>query len=107
MRGLELVANVAVSVAGPSSLWLDAGARYEIPIVPRARIFAGPEVAIGAFIDLGGDKDARFLMSGALPIVIGLGERAQIEAYPQIAYAAGGTTGLGFVGGGIRGVVRF
>jgi hypothetical protein len=107
VRGLEAIANGAVSVAGPSSLWLDAGLRYEIPIVPRARIFLGPEVAIGTFIDLGGDKDARFLLRGALPIVIGLGERVQIEAYPAIAYAAGGTVGLAFVGGGLRGVVRF
>ena len=105
--GLEMVANVAVSVAGPSSLWLDAGARYEFPIAPRARIFAGPEVAIGAFVDLGGDKDARFLMRAALPIVVGIGERVQIEAYPQIAYAAGGTIGLAFAGGGIRGALRF
>jgi hypothetical protein len=107
VHGLELVANVAVSVAGPSSLWLDAGARYEIPIVARARIFAGPEATVGTFVVLGGDKDARFLVRGALPIVVGIGERAQIEAYPQIAYAAGGTTGLAFAGGAIRGVVRF
>ena len=107
VRGLEAVANAAVSVAGPSSLWLDAGLRYEIPILPRARIFLGTEVAIGTFVDLGGDKDARFLMRGALPIVVGLGERVQLEAYPQIAYAAGGTVGLAFVGGGLRGVVRF
>ena len=31
----------------------------------------------------------------------------QIEAYPEIAYAAGGTAGLGLVGGGLRGVFRF
>ncbi|MGO9711529.1 MAG: hypothetical protein ACLQBL_21880, partial [Polyangiaceae bacterium] len=107
LRGLEIVANVAVGVIGPNSLWLDAGVRYELPIIPRARIFAGPELAIGTFVDLGGDRDARFLLSGALPIVIGLGDRAQIEAYPQIAYAAGGTVSLGFAGGGVRAVLRF
>jgi hypothetical protein len=105
--GLEVIANAAVSVAGPSSLWLDAGARYELAIVPRARIYVGPELAIGAFVSLGGDKDPRFLMRASLPIVVGLGERAQIEAYPALAYAAGGTTGLAFAGGGIRGVIRF
>jgi hypothetical protein len=107
VHGLELVANLAFSVAGPSSLWIDGGARYEFPIFPRARIFLGPEVAVGAFFDLGGDKDPRFLLSGALPIVVGLGERAQIEAYPQIAYATGGTVSLGFAGGGLRAVLRF
>jgi hypothetical protein len=94
-------------VAGPSSLWLDVGLRYEIPIIPRARLFLGPEVAIGTFVDLGGDKDARFLMRGSIPIVLGLGERVQLEAYPELAYAAGGTVGLAFVGGGLRAVVRF
>jgi hypothetical protein len=106
-RWLEIVANVGVPVAGPSALWLDAGARLEFRIVPRARVYAGAELAIGAFVDLGGDKDARFLLRGAIPIVFGIGDRVQIEAYPQMAYAAGGTTGLAFVGGGLRGVVRF
>jgi hypothetical protein len=107
VRGLEAVADFAVAVAGPSSLWADAGARYLFPIIPSARIFFGPEATVGAFFALGGDKDARFLMRGALPIVVGLGDRVQIEAYPEMAYAAGGSTGLAFAGGGIRGVVRF
>jgi hypothetical protein len=106
-HGLEIVANVGVSVAGPSALWLDAGARYEIRVIPRQRVFLGPELAAGAFVDLGGDKDARLLLRAAVPIIVGIGDRVQIEAYPQLAYAAGGSTGLAFVGGGLRGVVRF
>ena len=106
--GLEIVANVAIAAAGPSSLWLDAGARYELPIFPRAGLFLGPEVTIGAFIDyLGGDKDPRFLMRGAVPVVLAIGERLQLEAYPELAYAAGGTIGLAFAGGGFRAVLRF
>lgn len=107
VHGLEAIVNVAGSVAGPSSFWIDGGFRYEFPVVPRARIFLGPEATVGAFFDLGGDKDARFVMRGALPIVVGVGEHVQIEAFPEIAYAAGGTVGIALAGGGLRGVVRF
>ncbi len=107
LHGLELVANFAGSVVGPSSFWAYGGLRYEIRLARRAPVFLGPELDVGAFFDLGGDKDPRFLMSAALPVVVAIGERLQLEAYPQLAYAAGGTAGLAFGGGGLRAVVRF
>jgi hypothetical protein len=107
LHGLEVVADMGIAVAGPSSFTLAGGLRYELAIVPSARVYLGPEVEAGAFVVLGGDKDARFLIVGSLPIVVGIGSRVQIEAYPELAYAAGGTAGLGFVGGGLRAVVRF
>ena len=62
---------------------------------------------LAQFFDLGGDKDAHFLRRRRAPDRGRLGEHTQIEAYPRIAYAAGGTVSLGFAGGGLRAVLRF
>lgn len=105
--GLELRGNLSGSVAGPQSISADVGARYAFPIVPTARIFAGPEVGIGVFGALGGEKVARFLMRGALVGIVGLGARVQLEAAADLDYAAGGSASLLLVGGTLRGLFRF
>jgi hypothetical protein len=105
--GLELRADIAGAVAGPKSILLDAGARYAFMLVPTARVYAGPELAVGAFFTLGGDKSARFLGRGGLVAGIGLGERVQLEAFGDLAVAPGGAGTLVLGGGGARGLVRF
>ena len=105
--GLELRADIAGAVAGPKAILLDAGARYAFMLVPTARVYAGPEVAVGAFFTLGGDKSARFLGRGGLVAGIGLGERVQLEAFGDLAVAPGGAGTLVLGGGGARGLVRF
>jgi hypothetical protein len=105
--GLELVGDIGAGSVGPTSVRFDAGARYVLPIARAARIYAGPEAGLGAFLPLGGDKDARFLVRGALPVIWAATNSVQIEAYPELAYAAGGTASLGFAGGGARVVIRF
>jgi hypothetical protein len=107
VRGLELRGDFAIGAIGPQSIGADAGARYVLAIVPRARVFAGLEAGIGAFFTLGGDRAARLLLRGAVPIVWALHERAQIELVPEIEYAGGGTTALFLAGGIARGVYRF
>jgi hypothetical protein len=106
--GLELLADFGVAFVGPSSVRVVGGARYEFPIAAKIGLFAGPEATLGAFITEGGvDHTARFLVKGSLPIVWRIVPRFQVEAFPLVAYAAGGTEGLGFAGGGLRGVLRF
>ena len=104
--GLELRGDVAGSVAGPGSIFFDAGARYAIPIVPTARLFLGPEATIGAFFPTGGDKSARFLARGSVFLALGIGERAQIDLSGDVAPVLGSST-LVLVGGTVRGLVRF
>jgi hypothetical protein len=105
--GLELRADFGAAVAGPKALLLDAGARYAFMLVPTARVYAGPELAIGAFFTLGGDKSARFLGRGGLVAGIGIGERVQVEAFGDLAVAPGGSGTLVLGGGGARTLVRF
>ncbi len=107
VRGLEVVVDLGVGSVGPTSFRADAGARYTFALLRDAHLYAGPEVALGAFFALGGDKDARFLVRGALPVIWAITNSVQIEAYPELAYAAGGTASLGFAGGGARVVIRF
>jgi hypothetical protein len=105
--GLELRGRGMGSVAGPSSFALDMGARYAFPVLPRARVFAGPEVGAGAFFTLGADKTSRFLAHSALVGTVGIGERVQIEVAGDLDVAPGGGASLLFLGGTARGVVRF
>jgi hypothetical protein len=105
--GLELRADFAGAVAGPKALVLDAGARYAFMLVPTARVYAGPELALGAFVTLGGDKSARFLGRGGLAAGIGIGEQVQLEAFGDLAVTPGGAGTLVLGGGGARGLVRF
>ncbi|MGH7281934.1 MAG: hypothetical protein ACRELY_10450 [Polyangiaceae bacterium] len=105
--GLEFRADGAFAAAGPGAAYIDGGARYAFVIVPTARVFAGPEAAIGGFFTFGGDKSARFLVRGSLVAGIGIGEHVQIEGFGDAAGAAGGSGGLAFLGGGVRALVRF
>jgi hypothetical protein len=105
--GLELRGRGMGSAAGPSSFAADVGARYAFPVLPRARVFAGPEVGAGAFFTLGADKTTRFLAHGALVGSVGIGARVQVEVAGDLDYAPGGSAALVFVGGTARAVVRF
>ena len=106
--GLEVLADFGVAFVGPSSIRVAFGARYEFPVVPKVGLFVGPEATLGAFVTEGGvDHTARFLVKGSIPIVWRIVPRFQMEAFPLVAYAAGGSEGLGFAGGGLRGVLRF
>jgi hypothetical protein len=105
--GLELRGNLLGAIAGPSSLTIDAGARYMLPIVPTRRIFLGPELGLGTFITLGAEKTARFLARGSAVASMGLGERWQIEIVGDLDYAAGGSGALVLLGGTARGAFRF
>ena len=105
--GLEMRLHAAGAVAGPQSFAIDAGARYAIPILPTARVFAGPELSIGAFFPLGGERTPRFLAHGAAFVAVGIGERIQVEASGDLSVAPGGSGTLLFAGGTLRGVIRF
>ena len=105
--GLEIRADGQIAAAGPGAVFVDAGARYAFMVIPTARIFAGPEAAIGGVFSLGGDKSARFLARGSLVAGIGLGDHLQLEAFGDAAAAAGGSGALVFLGGGGRALVRF
>ena len=107
VRGLELRANMSGSLVGPGSFSADAGARYALPVIPTMRIFAGPELGLGTFVALGGEKIARFLMRGALVGAVGIGERVQLELGANFDYAPGGSAALLLFGGTARGLVRF
>jgi hypothetical protein len=107
VRGLELRAELTAGLLGPQSFTGDAGARFMLPLVRRARIFVGPEIGLGAFFALGGDRAARLLVRGALPIAWAPDERWQIELVPEVDYAGGGTSALFLAGASARAVYRF
>jgi hypothetical protein len=105
--GLELKADLDASLAGPKSFTIDAGARYAIPIVPSVRLYAGPEATLGGFFfTSGANTTGSFLVQGAAFVALGLGERVQLEAAGNIAYAAG-SPALALGGGTLRFLVRF
>ena len=104
--GLELRADFSGTAVGPGAIIVDGGARYAFGIVPTARLFAGPEVTLGALFPTGGDRSARFYARGSAVVALGLGEHAQIELSGDVAPALGDATLL-FVGGTLRGLVRF
>lgn len=105
--GLAIRADLGFPIFGPQSVWIDAGARYAIPIVPTIRLFAGPEIDLGAFFPLGGDKQARFLLRGQLFAAIGIGEQVQLELAFDVPSNFGGTGALVLMGGTLRAAVRF
>jgi len=105
--GLELRGDVFGALAGPSSLAIDAGARYMLPIAPTKRFFLGPELALGTFVTLGADKGARFLGRGALVASLGIGERVQVELAGDADWSPGGSGALFLLGGTLRGAFRF
>ena len=105
--GLEARLHGAGAIAGPTSFSIDGGARYAFPVVPSARVFAGPELAAGAFFPLGGERTARFLARGAAIVALGIGDRVQLEISGDVAVAPGGGGTLLFGGGTLRGLARF
>lgn len=105
--GLALRGNFGGNFYGPSSIFVDVGARYAIPLVPTARLFFGPEVTIGALFPIGGDKSPRFLLRTDVFVALGLGERVQIEAAFDLMSAFGGDGPLVLGGGLLRGLFRF
>ncbi|CAN5766880.1 hypothetical protein BH09MYX1_BH09MYX1_34020 [soil metagenome] len=105
--GLALRGNFGGNLYGPSSIFVDVGARYAIPLVPTARLFFGPEVTIGALFPIGGDKSPRFLLRTDVFASLGIGERIQLEAVFDLMSAFGGDGPLVLGGGMLRGLVRF
>jgi hypothetical protein len=71
--GLAIRAYFGGAIAGPTSIQLDAGARYAIPIAPTLRLFFGPELTLGVFVPFAGDKQARFLLHPSAFVSLGLG----------------------------------
>ena len=106
VKGLELRADLDTSLAGPSSVSADVGARYAIPLVPSVRLFFGPEALVGGFFASGADKTPRALVQGSAFVALGLGEHVQLEVSGDVAYAAGSPS-LALGGGTLRGLVRF
>jgi hypothetical protein len=107
LRGLEIRGGLSASVSGPAAILFDAGARYMFPLAPTKRLFGGPELTIGGFGTLGGERTTRFLMHSALVLALGLGERVQLELSGDLAFAPGGGTSLILGGGTMRGLFRF
>ena len=105
--GLELRADIGGAVDGPKSIFVDGGARYAFMLARAVRAYAGPELALGAFFTLGGDKSARFLGRGSLFLGIGIDENWQFEIFGDLGWTPGGAGDLVLAGGGARGVVRF
>lgn len=106
-KSLELRANVGAGVIDPKAFHLDGGARYAFTLSSASKLYAGPELTLGMFLPLGGDKTARFLTRGAGFFGVAIGERAQVEAMAEVLAAPGGTGALVIVGGSLRGGVRF
>jgi hypothetical protein len=104
---LELRGNLRGALLGSGSFSLDAGARYELAIVPTSRFYLGPEIALGAFVVTGGEKIARFLMRGAAVASLGLGDRVQIDLLAELGFAPGGSSALLLGGGTLAGDFRF
>lgn len=105
--GLEARVHGAGAIVGPSSFSIDGGARYAFPVAPTLRVFAGPELAVGAFFPLGGDRSGRFLARGAAFAAIGIGDRVQVEVSGDLAVAPGSSGTLLFGGATLRGLARF
>lgn len=102
--GLELRGELGGGIVAPRSVFFAAGARYMWTI---RRVVLGPELEVGAFFPVGGDKEARFLVRGSPVVGIALADTFAIEAFGDAMLAPGGTGMLVLVGGGARGVVRF
>jgi hypothetical protein len=105
--GAEFRGTVAAQFFGPRALEVVAGARYAFSLVPRYRVFVGPEARAGLHVTLGGDRTARFLVGGEAFAGVGLGEALQIEVGVDVAGAFGGTGSLGLVGATARVLRRF
>jgi hypothetical protein len=106
-KGLEARGNVGFSIAGPASFHIDAGARYALPILASARVYAGPEASVGIFAPFGGDEKPRLLLRAAGFLAVGIGEQFQAEVLAELAAAPGGSGALVLGGGQLRGSVRF
>ena len=106
--GLALRGNFGAELYGHGAIFVDAGARYAIPLVPSMRLFFGPEITLGAFfLPSSGDKEPRFLLRTDVFAAMGLGERVQIEVAFDVSSAFGGSGAI-ILGGGIaRGMIRF
>jgi len=104
--GLEARGVFTSAAIGPKALEIAAGARYAIPIAAQYRIFAGPELLLGAHVAVGAEKTARFLTHGAAFVSFGIGEQLQLELAADLAAALGEST-LVLGGGTARVVVRF
>lgn len=107
LPGLELRGAAQGSAAGPGSAFVDAGARYMFGLLPTKRLYVGPELRLGLFGTLGGDRTTRFLLHNAAVVALGLGERIQIEAAGDLLFAPGGQAALILGGGSLRGLFRF
>ncbi len=105
VQGLELRADVGGGVIAPRSFFATVGARYAF--APLGKLYVGPELMLGAFVPIGGDKKARFLAVAAPTVGYAVTSQLSVEAHGDVAYAAGGTGGLLLVGGGARAWVRF
>ncbi len=105
--GLEARLFASLPVVGPQAIDVDVGARYAIPVVPRLRVFAGPEVGLGVLGTLGGDKTTRFVVHGSAFGAIAIGGNVQAEIVGDLLAAPGGSGTLLLAGGTLRGLYRF
>jgi len=107
LRGLAVRADLGGNLYGPSAVLLDAGGRWAIPIVPKLRIFVGPEIAIGGFFVTTGDQESRFLLRTDAFAAIGFGEHFQLELAFDVQSAFGGSGTIVAGGPMLRALVRF
>lgn len=105
--GLELRGLVAAQAVGPRSLEVSAGARYAIAVLPRHRVYVGPELLLGAHVALGAAQTARALGHGSAFLAWGVSEHVQLEIAGDLSAALGGTGTLLLGGGSLRGLYRF
>jgi hypothetical protein len=107
LRGIAIRADFGGNFYGPNAIVLDAGARWAIPLVPKLRIFIGPEVTIGGFFVTTGDQQSRFLLRTDAFASIGFGEHVQIEAAFDVQSAFGATEPIVLGGAMVRALYRF
>ena len=105
--GVELRGHLTSQVVGPRAFAIAAGARYAIPILPKQRIFIGPEALLGVHIALGADKTARFLVQGSAFAAWGISEAFQLEIAGDLTPAFGGSGTLLLGGATGRLLYRF
>jgi hypothetical protein len=102
---IEFIAHVGITVAGPTFLRADAGARYVVQLAPAW--YLGPEATGGMWVPFRSDGKVRFLAAAGLFAAYRPAPMVQLELAAETSFAFGGTGTLGFLSGYTRAQYRF
>jgi hypothetical protein len=105
MFPVEFLAHAGITVAGPTFLRADAGARYVVELAPAW--YVGPEATLGLWAPFRSDGRVRFLAAAGLFAAFRPAAMLQLELAAETSFAFGGTGTLGFLSGYTRAQYRF